>query len=371
MTSEHPVSRTGVRALRVSAADVARAVGVSPATVSYVMNDRPGVSGEVRSRVLAVAAELGYPLEQRRARGTTERTRVLGVIHPDIGNPFYASVSAGAIDAARAQGHEVFLAHTQESSQTLTKVVEAMIARRVGGVLLTVLHPDDGEVVRLLRRSGTAFILMSRRIPNLRADYVGVDDVGAADAILRHVVGHGYSDVAVVTGPRNSTASATRADSFLATAQQLGLPLPPHRRFHAYLDEEGGRRVVRRMLSEGTLPRAIVCGSDAIASGVVGAVRASGARVPEDVAVTGFDGVFSQASMLGEITTVCLPLRRMAALAIEQLIRRIDGTGGPARDFIQPYRIRIGTTCGCARPSAGVAHPGASPSPTNVPGEER
>ena len=366
MTSDHPV-KTGVRALRVSAADVARAVGVSPATVSYVLNGRPGVSGEVRTRVLTVAAELGYPLEHRRARQVTEHARVLGVIHPDIGNPFYASVSAGAIDAARAQGHEVFLAHTQESSQTLLKVVEAMIARRVGGVLLTVLHPDDGEVVRLLRRSGTPFILMSRQIPNLRADYVGVDDVAAAESILRHVVGHGYTDVAVVTGPRNSTASAARADSFVATAQRLGLPLPPHRRFHAYLDEEGGHRVVRRMLSEGPLPRAIVCGSDAIASGVIGAVRASGARVPEDVAVTGFDGVFSSASMLGEITTVCLPLRRMAALAVEQLIRRIDGIGGPAKDFIQPFRIRIGTTCGCARHPAAADELGA-PSPiTNAP----
>jgi len=347
MTSREPIRKTGVRALRVSAADVARAAGVSPATVSYVLNDRPGVSVEMRSRVLAVAKDLGFSLERHGARLEPERTRVLGLIHPDISNPFYAELSAGAIDAARAQGYEVFLAHTQERSETLASVTRAMVARRVDGIILTVLHPDDGDIVRELRRSSTPFIQLSRRIPHLHADYVGVDDMAAAEAILRHVASHGYTDLVVITGPRNSTASAARAESFVATAKLLGLPLPPARRFNAYLADEGGHRVVQRLVADDALPRAIVCGSDAIASGAIGALRANGLRVPQDVAVTGFDGVFPAASVLAELTTVSLPRSRMAALAVDQVIRRIEGCGGPARDFIQPFHIRVGTSCGC------------------------
>lgn len=103
MTETPPVRKTGIRALRVAAADVARAAGVSAATVSYVLNGRPGVPEEMRQRVLKIAEEVGYPLDQHGARLRTQRTRVLGLIHPDISNPFYSDVSAGAIDAARAQ----------------------------------------------------------------------------------------------------------------------------------------------------------------------------------------------------------------------------------------------------------------------------
>ena len=359
MSPNSPVHKTGIRALRVSAADIARAAGVSPATVSYVLNGRPGVSAEMRQRVLQLARELGYPLERHGARLEADRTRVLGLVLADISNPFYSDVAAGTIDAARARDYEVFVAHTQESSEMLAKVAKAMIARRVDGVVLTVLHPDDGDVVRGLRRANVPFIQVSRRITELRADYIGIDDVAAASAILRHVVAHRHTDLAVVTGPRSSSASATRAEAFAATAQRLGVPLPSHRRFHAYLADEGGKRVANRLLAERDVPRAIVCGSDAIASGVIGTLRGHGIRVPEDVAVTGIDGVFPATSILGELTTVSVPRQRMATLAVEQLIRRIDGIGGPARDFIQPYRIRIGTSCGCPPGDSAFSRPSA------------
>jgi LacI family transcriptional regulator len=352
-----PTRKIGIRALRVSAADIAREVGVSSATVSYVLNQRPGVSVEMRTRVLDAARQLGYSLEPHQLPPEDARTQVIGLILADISNPYYAELSAGTIDAARVHGYEVFLAHTQESTETLASVVSTMIARRVDGIVLTVLHPDDGDIVRQLRRAGTPFVQLSRRIPNLRADFVGVDDRCTAAAILRHVVEvHQHSDVAVVTGPRNSSASATRAEAFVATAHELGLPLPPHRRFHTYLTAEGGHRVVQRMIADDDIPKAIVCGSDAVASGVIGALRGHGLSVPGDVAVTGIDGVFSAASMLAELTTVDLPRREMAALAVEQLNRRINGVGGPAQDFIQPHRLRLGTTCGC-RPSALVSWP--------------
>ncbi|MFF3494537.1 LacI family DNA-binding transcriptional regulator [Streptomyces sp. NPDC002795] len=360
MSSERPVRKHGIRGMRVSAADVARAVGVSPATVSYVLNDRPGVSQDMRDRVLGTARELGYPLQAHQRDKGRERTRVIGLILQDIANPFYTEVSAGVIDAARARDYEVFLAHTQESGEMLAKVVDTMITRRVDGIVITVLHPEDGEVVRRLRGAGVPFIQFSRRIPDLRADFVGIDDFAVASDILRHVVeDHGHTDVAVITGPPNSSASSTRAAGFVSTAQAIGLSLPPHRRFNAYLTAEGGHTVVQRLMVRRDLPRAIVCGSDAIASGVIGALRSQGLRVPDDVAVTGVDGVFPAASMLAELTTISVPRRRMAELSVEQLIRRVDGVGGPPQVLTQPHRLRIGTSCGC-RPDSLVSWPSAA-----------
>jgi transcriptional regulator with XRE-family HTH domain len=130
---------------RVSAADVARAAGVSAAAVSYVMNGRPGVSADTRTHVLEVAERLGHVPTERIAGLRQQRTRVIGLVLTDIANPFYTEIGAGVIDAARARGYEVFLAHTQEDRDTLQAVVDAMVARQVDGIILTVLHPEDGR----------------------------------------------------------------------------------------------------------------------------------------------------------------------------------------------------------------------------------
>jgi LacI family transcriptional regulator len=348
-TTAKPVKKVGVRALRVSAADVARAAGVSPATVSYVMNGRAGVSAEMRERILAVAEELGHTSSTRAAQLRSQRTRVIGLVLTDIANPFYTEVAAGTIDAARAQGYEVFLAHTQERSETLAGVVEAMIARQVDGVVLTVLHPDDGEVIRSLRGAHIPFVQLSRRIPQLEADFVGIDDTAAAAEIMIHVLDHGYEDVTMIAGPRNSSASSARADGFLRITQERGVQLTGTRRISTYLSEDGGHRAVTRILADGRPPRALVCGSDAIAAGAIGALRAHGLRVPEDVAVTGFDGLFPGTSPLAELTTVSQPRREMAEVALEMLVRRIDGSGKAHQTNIRPHELRIGTTCGCPR----------------------
>jgi LacI family transcriptional regulator len=351
-----PVEQIGTRRrARVSAADVARAAGVSAAAVSYVMNGRPGVSPDTRAHVLAVAERLGHAPRERIVRLRQQRTRVIGLVLTDIANAFYTEIGAGVIDAARAHGYEVFLAHTQEDRATLEAVVEALVVRHVDGVVLTVLHPDDGEVVRSLRSAGVPFVQLSRRIERIGADFVGIDDAAAATEVMEHVLGHGHRDVATISGPRNSSASAAREEAFVRTAAAYGISLAGARRISTYLSEDGGRRAVEAMLARDVLPRALVCGSDVIALGAIAALRAHGLRVPEDVAVTGFDGLFPAASPLVGLTTVWQPRREMAEQALQLLLRRIDGAGGGPRSVLQGHELRIGTTCGC--PGTEVAGP--------------
>jgi LacI family transcriptional regulator len=340
---------------RVSAADVARAAGVSAAAVSYVMNGRPGVSADTRTRVLEVAERLGHVPTERIAGLRQQRTRVIGLVLTDIANPFYTEIGAGVIDAARARGYEVFLAHTQEDRDTLQAVVDAMVARQVDGIVLTVLHPEDGEVVRSLRSAYVPFVQLSRRIERIGADFVGIDDSAAAAEVMEHVLGHGYQDVATISGPRNSSASAAREEAFVRTAAAYGVQATGVRRISTYLSEAGGQRAVQMMLSRDVLPRALVCGSDVIALGAMAALRAHGLRVPEDVAVTGFDGLFPAVSPLVGLTTVWQPRREMAEHALELLLRRVDGTGGSPQAVLQGHELRIGTSCGC--PGTEVCNP--------------
>lgn len=351
--------KAGIRALRVSAADVARHVGVSRATVSYVMNGRPGVSHEMRERVLAAAEELGHTSSTRAAQLRSQRTRVIGLVLTDIANPFYTEIAAGVIDAAREQGYEVFVAHTQESPDVLACVVDAMIARGVDGIVLTVLHPEDGEVIRALRKAHVPFVQLSRRIPQLDADWVGLDDHHAAITVMDHVLDHEYQQIATIVGPRSSSASAARELGFAAAARARGIEIPPRRRISTYLSEDGGRRAVERLLADGPLPDALVCGSDAIAVGVLEVLRVQGIQAGVDVAVTGFDGLYPGVSLLSIITTINQPRRQMARTAFDLLVRRIEGFGGAPQIITCPHFLRIGTTCGC--PDTSMAPNGLDP----------
>ncbi|MFW3367268.1 LacI family DNA-binding transcriptional regulator [Rhodococcus qingshengii] len=341
--------RTMQRHPRVSAADVARAVGVSPATVSYVMNGRSGVSEKTRAQVLEAAEQLGHTSSARANRLRSQQSRVIGLILTDIANPFYTEIAAGTIDAARARGYEVFLTHTQEDPETLRAIVDAMIARHVDGVVITVLHPADGDVVRSLRSARIPLIQVSRRIERIDADFVGIDDRAAAAEMMEHIVGHGYQDIVTIVGPRTSSASAAREEGFTRTAEAHGIRNIASHRISTYLSEQGGYSAVEELLARKALPRAIVCGSDAIALGAISALRAHSIAVPNDVAVTGFDGLFPGASSLVELTTVNQPRREMAEQALDLLARRIDGAGGSYQCVLRAHQLRIGTTCGCPR----------------------
>lgn len=344
MSAEVPSRRQ--RSTRVSAADVARAVGVSPATVSYVMNGRAGVSEQTRARILEVAEALGHISSARADRLRSHQTRVIGLILT-VANPFYTEIAAGTIDAARARGYEVFLAHTQEDPQTLRSIVDTMIARQVDGVVITVLHPDDGEVIRSLRSARIPLVQLSRRIQRVDADFVGIDDRAAASEMMEHVVTHGYQDIVTVVGPRTSSASAAREEGFIRTAEAHGIRTVSSQRISTYLSERGGYEAVEQVLARKSLPRVIVCGSDVIALGAISALRERSLNVPDDVAVTGFDGLYP--GPLVELTTVNQPRREMAEQSIELLTRRIEGAGGSYQSVLRAHQLRIGTTCGCPR----------------------
>ncbi|WP_372360481.1 substrate-binding domain-containing protein [Agilicoccus flavus] len=130
--------------------------------------------------------------------------------------------------------------------------------------------------------------------------------------------------------------------------------LPHGRLVYSYLDEDGGHRAVEAILAAGAPPEAIVCGSDVIAAGVLGALRAHGLDTPGDVAATGFDGMFPDTSLLGSLTTICQPRAAMSAAALARLVARIAGVGGPCADDIHPHRRRVRTSCGCAAPASAI-----------------
>lgn len=332
---------------RASAAAVARAAGVSPATVSYVMNGQRGVSEETRQRILGLAREMGHrPRDGAKVPGV-RRNHVIGLVVPNMINPMFPRWAQGVVGRAAETGYEVFLASTQDDHDVMERTVRAMIARRVDGLILTSVSREEVSALHLLRTARVPYVQLSRKSDFVAADFVGIDDSGAARELMTHLVGHGLRRIATVIGPRFSSASAAREQSFLAAAQELGSPVPPEWRISTRLHNIGGRQAAQALLQGETVPEVIACGSDELAIGVMEYLIKQGLRVPEDVLVCGFDGLPHSRSELVGLTSVVQPQIEMAHAAFDVLQQRLDDPSSPVQTHILPHQMWIGRTCGC------------------------
>lgn len=329
----------------MSAAQLARLLGVSPAAVSYALHGRPGVSAETRQRILAAAKH--HRVQTPQAELTKCPGGVLGVILADVSNPFYSEFAISVTDAARDRGYEVFLSNSRDEPEAVAAAVKTMIDHGVVGVLLTAIQSGDAEVCRTLRAARIPFVQISRQMTHADADFVGIDDRAAGSEIVNHVLAHGYRDIALVAGPPSSTASFTRAAGFRAALAARGVPLRREWNITGGLNEVDGAKAARYILDREVLPEAIVCGTDAIALGLISVLATRGVRVPDDVAVTGFDGLTTARAHLVDLTTIVQPRRHMAAAAVDMVTARRQRSGAPRQAVMCPHHLYIGKSCGC------------------------
>lgn len=329
----------------MSGAELARLLGVSPAAVSYALHGRPGVSEQTRDRILTAAKK--HHVRTPASTHTRDERDVLGVILADVSNPFYSEFAISVTDVARDRGYEVFLSNSRDEREAVAAAVTTMIEHGVSGVLLTAIQSGDADVCRTLRAARIPFVQISRRMTHVDADFVGIDDRSAGTEIMNHILDHGYSDVAVVAGPASSTASSSRAGGFRDAMARRGIQLRREWNITGGLNEADGAGAARYLLDQPTLPEAVVCGTDAIALGLISALGTRGIRVPDDVAVTGFDGLTTARTHMADLTTVVQPRGRMAAEAIEMVTERRQRFNAPSHAVLCPHHIYIGKSCGC------------------------
>lgn len=349
--SESRVTETlSVRRSPVSAAAVARAAGVSPATVSYVLNGKAGVSIETRRHIIGVANELGFRPRKSSSSSDPLRTRVVGLILPNIINPMFPRWAQGIITAAAESGYEVFVATTQDDPETLAQVTATLANRNVDGVILAAALREDATALRTLRAARIPYVCLSRRADYLQGDFVGIDDYSAASLLMEHMLSHGFTEIATVIGPRFSTASLAREQAFVRTAAAAGITISGEWKISTRVNNEGGRLAAERLFSSPRPPRAVVCGSDELAIGVMEYALAQGLRIPENVAVAGCDGLPHSRSGLINLTSIVQPQQEMAHEAFAMLLRRIESPSNTYSSLICSHHLHIGRTCGCNAP---------------------
>jgi LacI family transcriptional regulator len=334
----------------VTVHDVARAAGVSISTVSRALSAPERVAAETRDRVTRAAAELGYRPNRAASGLRMGRTHAVGLLVPDLENPYFATVTKAVQARARAEGYEVFVADSDEDADVEAELIGAL-ATRTDGLLLA--SPRSGEAELRAALAGLTAVLISRELrpePGAEAPdipSVFVDDADGAAQVIGHLYALGHRKVGVAAGPPSSWSGGRRVAGLTAAAERWDVELSVLGTFQPYF--AGGTQAADFALA--SRATAVVAFNDLMALGILDRLRQRGVDVPREMSVVGFDDVPLATLVSPGLTTVRAPLARMGRRAVDLLLARLRG-GTPTGSEL-PVELTIRGSSGPA--PAGTA----------------
>ena len=327
--------------------EVARRAGVSPMTVSRVINGNGRVRPETRVAVEQVIATLGF-VPNGLARGLSSRkTMVLGLIVPDVGNPFYAPIARGAESVARRAGYHVMLCNSEGSLAYEGEYIADMLERRVDGLLVVPVSDESRSSLRLLERHGIPYALIDRTVPGIDADVVQGDSVGGARALIEHLISLGHTRIAMLAESNSVSTSRDRRRGYREALDAAGLASTPDLLVETTVDLQGGYRGMLVLLDFEPRPTAVFAINNLVAAGAVKAIRERGFAVPDDLALVAFDDIEHEVALSPFLTVMPQPAESFGTIAAHLLLDRILGYA-PAnrRVVVLPSDIIVRESCG-------------------------
>ncbi|GAB3419096.1 LacI family DNA-binding transcriptional regulator [Flindersiella endophytica] len=332
--------------------DVARLAGTSTAVVSYVLNNGPRpVSEATRQRVLAAVEQLGYRPNGVARSLRAQRTRVLGLIVPDISNPYFAQLARDIEDVAFGQGYTVVLGNSVGDTARELVYVRTFVESRVDG-LLYISAGQPGHCVDELVRSGIPTVVLDRRVRGFNASSVTADNRGGARVATQHLIEHGHRRIAFLGGPSKFSPAAERRRGWSSQLRQAGLASDRSLVVRAAFDRNTGYRAALDVLSTADRPTALFAAADEQGIGALRAAHELGLRVPDDLAIVSFDGVVDAAYTVPSLTGVRQPVRAMAARALSILLGLVSGDDAEPVHEVFPVELILRGSCGCPERSA-------------------
>ncbi|MBT0567074.1 LacI family DNA-binding transcriptional regulator [Williamsia sp. CHRR-6] len=330
-------------------AEVARRAGVSAATASRALNGSAGrtVAPELRDRVLAAAAELDYAPNAQAQAMARGRTATVGLVVRDITDPYFSTIAAGVMAAATARELLVTIASSEGDPRRELDLVAMLRRQRLQAVVIAGSRTADAEMtaamrteLAAIRRDGGAVAAIGQEV--LDVPTVVVDNRFGAGALARALYSQGHREVGVLAGPSDLLTARDRAEGFVLALAELGVAPRPADIVGCDFDRDGGYRAMATLVDRPRRPRCVFAVNDLVALGALSAVLDAGLRVPEDIAVAGFDDIPVLRDIRPALTTVALPLADLGRRALELALESASSTDSLATPESGRGRVVVG-----------------------------
>jgi LacI family transcriptional regulator len=321
--------------------EVAKRASVSIATVSNVIRGTKRVSPALQKRVRDAVRELDYYPNAIARSLKVKQTRMLGMVLPDITNPFFPEIIRGAEDAAFERDYFLVTANTDEHIGRERRIVAALRCYRVDGILLASAPGSNASHIRSTIASGVSVVCLDRPVSGTNADSVLLDNVRGARECVRHLVKQGHRSIAVITGPLKAQNACERLQGYEEALREADIPADNALILEGDFRYESGNRLAKRLIQNQVNATAILVCNGVMTLGVLSAFEELGVRFPEDIALATFDDLTLDHSYHSHLTAVVQPSYEMGARAATILMDRIEGkmTGDPIVVRIVPTLV--------------------------------
>jgi LacI family transcriptional regulator len=327
----------------ITISEVARAAGVSIATVSHVVNRTRDVAPDTAQLVNEVIARIGFQPNQLARSREADSTRTVGLAISTLSNPYFGDI-IGAVEAECARlGLMVFLADTLDDAERELAVIHVLHQRRVDGIIFAP-SAEPIQALDYLLNGGPPCVLIDR-MADRRFDQVGVDNVNAMDVLVEHVLLKGHRDIAFIAGQPGFATTVERIAGFQAALASRGIESPADWIVTGNATTADASAAAHRLLARPQRPSVIVTGNNLATIGAMRAVRELGLTVPDDVSLVGFDD-FEWANLFEpRLTLVEQPCAELGRQAAALLIERIAAPTGPRRSVRLPAMLNVRASC--------------------------
>lgn len=313
--------------------DVAQKAGVSPATVSRVLNGKATVDGGLRARVLEAVEALQFVPSSTARSLVTKRTNRVALVIPDITNPYYPEIMRGAQDALDVRGYHLILSNTDDDTERELRYINMLQQVGMDGLIISPAAPAHNPSKRkrrnplsdLLEGLGIPIVGVSPEPPSPNADQVTVDEEGVAEHAVRHLIELGHTRIGLINGPPDHQVSLRRSAGYKRSLERAGIACNAKWMVDADFRRASGHDAMRTLLQQKPRPTAIFAANDLMALGAIAAIHEAGLRIPQDVALIGVDNIAEAADANPPLSTVSIPrLYEYGRIAANLLLDRLN-----------------------------------------------
>ena len=304
--------------------DVAKNAGVSYATVSRALNNHPEINEETRKKIFKIASEMGYQPNAIAQGLVKKETKTIGLVIPDITNPFFPEVARGVEDAASTEGYSVFLCNTNWSEEQEEKYLEVLMKKQVDGIVIGPSSERIGHIKKVFH-SGIKPAVFISRIDYSNSTSILIDNVTGARMAVEHLISKGHKKIAFIGGLKDAFSNQDRLLGYKNALEMNEIPINKDYILNSDFKRESGHHTTQMILQLDPRPSAIFAANDMLALGAIQAIKEAGFSIPEDIAVVGFDDIGFAALPEIQLTTIAQPKYDMGKLAFLTLLDQIRG----------------------------------------------